>query len=234
MAWTAVTPLLADNFTIYAMDRRGRGSSGDGADYHLEREIEDIVAVVEGIGTGVHLYGHSFGGTLAAEAATRVSGLSSLMLYEGGPRPPGSMSIPDDLILRLESSIAKGHRQEVVETFALNVAGLTPDELEVLKQSPVWRARLAAAHTIPRELRATNEYAADLDKFHSVTVPTLLLLGGASPPRRRASMEVMAGIIPTARIVELEGQGHTANQTAPHLLAAAINAFVGALQNRKK
>lgn len=234
MAWTAVTPLLASQFTIYAMDRRGRGASGDSSDYRLDCEIEDVAAVVEGIGTGVHLYGHSFGAICAAEAAVRVSGLASLILYEGGPRPRGTRFIPDDLILRLESSIAQGNREEALETFALTIAGLTPDELEVLKRSPAWPARLAAAHTIPREVRVANEYGTDLEKFQSFTVPTLLLLGGASLPRRRLSMEFLAGLIPKARIVELEGQGHTANQTAPDLLAGAIVTFVGSLQNEKQ
>lgn len=232
-AWSAVTPLLASNFTTYAMDRRGRGASGDSADYELEREIEDVVAVVEGIGSGVHLYGHSFSGACVAEAATRVRGLASLILYEGGPRPPGIRFIPDDLILRLESSIAKRRPEEAVETFALTVGGLSSSELEVFKQSPAWPARLAAAHTIPRELRAINEYGTDMQKFQTLHVPTLLLLGSASLPRRRASTEFLAGVIPKARIVELEGQGHAATTTAPQLIATAIIAFVGSLQNDK-
>jgi pimeloyl-ACP methyl ester carboxylesterase len=228
LAWTGVTPLLAGRFTVYAMDRRGRGASGDGNDYQFQREVEDVLAVVDGIGLGVHLYGHSFGGACAAEAATRVSGLGSLMLYEGGPKPPGKF-IPDDLILGLESSIARGQREEALETFALTVAGLSPAELEVLKRSPAWLARLAAVHTIPRELRAINDYGTDLQRFRSFSVPTLLLLGGASLPRRRLRMEALAGLIPNARLIELVGQGHAANQTAPHLLAEAIDTFVGGL-----
>ncbi len=214
------------------MDRRGRGANGDSADYQLDREIEDVVAVVEGIGTAVHLYGHSFGGACAAEAATRVSVLASLILYEGGPRPPGRF-IPDDLILGLDSSIGEGHKEEALETFALSVAGVSPADLEVLKRSPAWPAQLAAAHTIPREVRAFNEYGTDMQKFQSFTVPTLLLFAGASLPRRRLRMECLAGLIPNSKAIELKGQGHAASQTAPNLLADAINAFVGGLQNGK-
>ncbi len=212
------------------MDRRGRGASGDSADYALEREIDDVVAVVESIGVGVHLYGHSFGGACAAEAATRLSGLASLILYEGGPRPPGGRFIAEDLVLGLERSIAGGHREKALETFALSVAGLTPDELEVLKRSPAWKARLQAVHTIPRELRAINDYGTNMQTFQSFTMPTLLLFGGVSLPRCRQWMETLAGLLPNAQAVELHGQGHAANQTAPHLLAAAIDAFVSGLQ----
>jgi len=229
-AWGRVTPLLATHFTIYAMDRRGRGASDDSADYALEREIDDVVAVVEGLGVGVHLYGHSFGGACAAEAATRVTGLASLILYEGGPRPPGSRFMADDLILELEVSIAEGRREKALETFAVSVAGLSPDELEALKRSPGWQARLEAVHTIPRELRALNDYGTDMQRFQSLTVPTLLLFGGATLPRRRAWMETLASLIPNSQAVRLDGQGHAANQTAPHLLAAAIDAFVSSLQ----
>lgn len=229
-SWSGVAPLLASHFTIYAMDRRGRGASGDSADYALEREIEDVVAVVASIGVGVHLYGHSFGAACAAEAATRLSGLASLILYEGGPRPPGGRFIPEDLILGLEVSMAEGHPEKALETFALSVAGLSPGELEVLRRSPAWPARVAAVHTIPRELRAINDYGTSMQKFQSFMVPTLLLFGSASLPRRRVWMETLVGLIPNAQAVELHGQGHAANQTAPYLLAAAIDAFVSGLQ----
>jgi pimeloyl-ACP methyl ester carboxylesterase len=229
-SWSGVTALLSTHFTISAMDRRGRGASGDSVDYALEREIEDVVAVVQSLGVGVHLAGHSFGGACAAEAATRLGGLASLILYEGGPRPPGSRFIPDDLVLGLERSIAEGHREKALETFALSVAGLSPAELEALKRGPTWQTRVAAVHTIPRELRALNDYGTTMEKFQSLTVPTLLLFGGASMPRRRQWMETLAGLIPNAQAVELQGQGHVANQTAPHLLAAAIDSFISGLQ----
>lgn len=233
-SWTGVSPLLADHLTVYALDRRGRGASGDRSSYAFEREIEDVRAVAEGIGKSVHLYGHSFGAACAAEAAIWLKGLGSLILYEGGPRPSGLPFIPEDLIVELESLSAAGQMEEALVRFALTVAGLSRDELEVLKQSPAWPSRIAAAHTIPRELRAINEYGTDMEKFRTLDVPTLLLIGSEALTRRRQMFEMLANLLPNARLVELTGQGHAANQTAPHLLAEAIKTFVGGLQDDHK
>ena len=159
-AWDLVTPRLARQFTVYAMDRRGRGASGDAPDYSLEREIADIAAVVEEIGQPVHLYGHSFGGTCAIEAALRTPHLASLILYEGGPKPPGLRFIPDELISHLETLIAQNQREEALSLFMLQGAGVNAQELDVLRRTPAWAARVAAVHTIPRELRAFKAHSA--------------------------------------------------------------------------
>lgn len=225
-AWDFVAPQLARHFTVYVMDRRGRGVSGDAPEYSLEREFEDVVAVVEGIGQPVHLYGHSFGGTCAIEAAMRTPHVASLMLYEGGPKPPGLRFIPDELISHLDTLIAQGQREEALSLFMRTAAGLTPSELEALRRSPAWAARVAAAHTIPRELRALNDYGTDLSRFSALTAPTLLLLGGQTEARRREMFVRLSGIIPRGQIHELPGQGHAANTTAPELFAGILTEFL--------
>lgn len=230
-AWVRVTPLLARHFTVYAMDRRGRGASGDAPDYGLEREFADVAAVVEGIGQPVHLYGHSFGGACATEAATRVGmgNLASLILYEGMPKPLGLRGTPDELIGRLETLIGAGQREEALSLFMLTAVGLTPPELEVYRQSPAWPARVAAVHTIPRELRAFNDYGTDLERFRTLSAPTLLLIGERTRASRRELFESftrLSTILPRSQIRELPGQGHTAHETAPELLAEALTAFV--------
>lgn len=232
-AWDRVTPLLSGRFTVYAMDRRGRGASGDAPDYSLEREFADVAAVVEGIGQPVHLYGHSFGGACAIEAATRVHNLASLILYEGGPKPPGLRFIPDDLIVRLETLIGEGRREEALSLFMLAVAGLTPAELDVLRQSAAWPARLAAIHTVPRELHAINEYGTDLERFRALTVPTLLLVGEQTEARWRELLAALTAVMPQTQIDRLPGQGHAANQTAPELLANALTEFLLAVESQR-
>lgn len=225
-SWDRVAPLLARHFTVYAMDRRGRGASGDKSEYCLNREIDDVATVVEQIGQPVHLYGHSFGGTCAIEAALKVRNMASLILYEGGAKPPGLRFIPDELIVRLETLIGEGQSEEALSLFMLRGAGLTPAELDVLRRSPAWPARLAAVHTIPRELRALNDYGADLGRFRALSVPALLLVGTETEARRRDLFLSLGSVLPRSQIHELSGQGHAANQTAPELLAGTILEFL--------
>jgi pimeloyl-ACP methyl ester carboxylesterase len=227
-AWDAVVPLLADSFTVYAMDRRGRGASGDAADYSIEREFNDVAAAVDALPGPVHLYGHSFGGTCAAEAALRLRNLGSLILYEGGPKPSGFRFIPDDFIAQLELMIESGDREDAVATFMVKVAGVAPHELDGLRHSPAWPARLAAAHTIPRELRAINDYGAEMDSFAGINFPVLLLAGSETEARRRAMATALTRVLPNSRVTELPGQRHSAHQAAPAQFASVIRDFLGA------
>ncbi|HEX9037590.1 MAG TPA: alpha/beta hydrolase [Ktedonobacterales bacterium] len=228
-AWDSVTPLLARHFTVYVMDRRGRGGSGDTPEYSMEREITDVVAVVDGIGQPVHLYGHSSGAMFAVEAAMRTPHLASLVLYEGGPKPPGFIIVPDEFISQLEALIEQGKREEAMNLVMPRAAGVTPQELDLMRRTPAWAARVAAAHTIPRELRAINAYGADLNRFGTLSLPTLLLVGERTDARRREMFLALNGVIQGSRMRELAGQGHAAHQTAPELLAAAITEFLSAV-----
>jgi pimeloyl-ACP methyl ester carboxylesterase len=106
---------------------------------------------------------------------------------------------------------------------------VAPEELPVLRAHPAWPARVAAAHTIPRELRAINDFGADAAKFASVQTPALLVAGSETPARRREMFEGLARVLPNARIAVLPGQRHAAHQTAPELLAAALRDFINSL-----
>lgn len=226
-AWDKMVPLLADAFTVYAMDRRGRGASGDGATYSIESEFDDVAAAVDALPGPVHLYGHSFGGTCAVEAAVRTRNLDRLVIYEGGPKPPGLRLTSDNFIERLERLIAVGRQEEALSEFMLTAAGVTPEELPVLRQSTAWPGRLAAAHTIPRELRAINDYrGADMAKIGTIEAATLLILGGETEARRREMFEGTVRLLLNARVAVLPDQRHAAHQTAPQLLAATLREFL--------
>ena len=226
-AWDRVVPLLVDSFTIYAMDRRGRGASGDAPEYALEREFEDVVAAVETLPRPVYVYGHSFGGGCVVEAATRTQRIDRLVLYEGGPKPAGLRLFPDEFILRLEQLIEAEQREEALDVFMLNAAGVIPEELNVLRNHSSWLARVAAVHTIPRELRAfQGEYSADPERVRTIGVPVLLVLGERTEPQRREMFARMAELFRFARIAVLPGQRHAAHQTAPDLLAQSIRDFL--------
>lgn len=109
--WAPVLPVLAPHARVYAIDRRGRGASGDARSYALEREVEDVVALVEAIGEPVDLLGHSYGGICALEAALHMPNLRSLILYEAPLPLPGVTIYPEGLIERLEALLAAGDRE---------------------------------------------------------------------------------------------------------------------------
>ena len=120
--WDALRPHLEPHATVYAMVRRGRGASGDGPDYALEREFEDVAAVVDAVahrsGAPVTVYGHSYGGLCAFGAARLTSGIDRLVLYEGWPPvDPAAWTAPPGFLERLEELLAAGDREAMLETF---------------------------------------------------------------------------------------------------------------------
>jgi pimeloyl-ACP methyl ester carboxylesterase len=217
-----VVPLLVDRFTLYAIDRRGRGESGDQEDYAIEREFEDVAAIVDSIGEPASLFGHSYGATVALGAAPLARNLHRLVLYEPAP---GFSSVPSEILGRIDELVAQDEREEAV-VYAFRAFGFTPDEVEEMQASPTWPARVAAAHTLPRETRAEEEYRVDPKRFRDLAAPTLLLLGEESPDWAREGTERVRAVLPNARVAILRGQGHAAIMTAPELVADEVARFL--------
>lgn len=220
-------PLLEPRFTVVAVDRRGRGDSEDGGTYRLESEFDDVAAVVRAMedegGAPVNLFGHSYGGLVAANAAPLLDGLRTLILYEppmGGVLAPGQVGRWRDLV-------DEGRREQMVEEFLQDIGGYTPAEVEALKQTPLWEGRLAVAPTVPRELEAEQDHRLDRAALGRLTMPTLLLVGSASPDWALRSTDAYAGAIEGVSVRRLEGQGHGALAAAPEMVAAEIDAFLG-------
>jgi len=223
--WAPVLPALEERFTILAIDRRGRGRSGDADDYALEREYEDVAAVVEWAGGGVNLLGHSHGGVCALEAALLTDGVRKLILYEP---PMGFLATPANVVRRLEELLEAGEREEVLILFLHEVAGLPSDQIELMRSLPAWEARLAAADTIPREERANREYTFDSGRFRQLRVPTLFLLGGDSPEFFHAAGEAVHAALPDCRVVVMQGQRHAAMDTGTELFTTEVLTFLAA------
>jgi len=221
--WDAVTPALAAHFTVYACDRRGRGASRDsGGDYTLLRESEDLVAVVTGIGGPVDVVAHSYGAMVALEAA-RLVPLRRLVLYE----PPIGAPLPPKLIDRLDALLDAGDRDGVVSTFLRDAARTPDDVLARLRTLPAWAGRVAAAHTLVRELRSQLSYElGDADYFARVRAPVLLLVGDDSPPFMRQASQRVAAVLANARLVGMPGQKHLAMETAPGQFVEELLAFL--------
>jgi pimeloyl-ACP methyl ester carboxylesterase len=222
--WIHVAQRLASQFTVYLMDRRGRGRSGDAASYSLEREAEDIRAVVRHAGEHVTLLGHSYGALCSIEAALKLPELHRLILYEP-PLALGSLILPHAVREELERLVSSGDREEALLYFFSEVVGVPEAELDSLKAHPVWPARIAAAHTIVRESDEEERSGLDLSRFHALSVPTLLLLGGASPPSFAEATARFNEAIPNSRVHELAGQRHIAMDTAPDQFVDAIVSF---------
>lgn len=220
--WRYVLPELERHFTVYAMDRRGRGASGDSADYKLQLEVEDVAALVDAIDEPVNLLGHSFGGMLALEAALLTSNLRRLILYEG-VFLRGEDHAPPGLTHRLETLLEAGDMEGVLITVLREAAGMPPAEIEVLRSDPdAWAVRLRNAPTIPREVRAGERYTLVAERFRKMRTPTFLLVGEDSPPRELQNADAAAEILPEARVVILPGQQHLAMYTAPDLFVNEV------------
>jgi pimeloyl-ACP methyl ester carboxylesterase len=233
--WRPLLPYLEPHTCVHALDRRGRGASGDAPDYELAREFEDVAAVVDAVaeasGSAVDLYGHSFGGLCAYGAATRTANVRRLVLYEGWPpRDPAARELPAGVGERLDALLAEGDHDAVVETMFREVARMPAAELAALRAQPAWPARVAAAPTITRELRAIPGVAFDPALAARITAPTLLLTGSDSRDPFAADTGTVAAALPDARVVVLEGQQHVADILDPEGFAGHL---VGFLRRRR-
>ncbi|MGY1679317.1 alpha/beta fold hydrolase [Geodermatophilus sp. SYSU D01176] len=224
--WETVLPLFEPHRTVHAMDRRGRGGSGDAADHRIEDEGADVAAVVDAIadatGGPVDVLGHSYGGTCVLEALVLTDRVRRAVLYEAD----AGGSIDPRLVDELADLLAEGRREEVVSELLTVAAGVTADQLARMKTLPSWPNRVAAAHTVVREGRALEAYRLRPERFSSLRVPVLLLAGSESPPSEARSTALLAAALPRARLVTMAGQGHVAMLTAPELFAAEVLGFL--------
>lgn len=222
-----ILPTLGEHFTVYAVDRRGHGDSVDAEHYAIEREFEDVAAVVDAVGSEVNLLGHSFGGHCVLGASLLTSNIRRLVVYEtDAPEGMYSEAMSAGLIDRFQTLVDAGDRVGAVTTFLREAFQMTPEEIEGAKRWPTFPAMVAAAHTFPREIRAVEAYQFETVRFKQMNVPTLLLLGEDSPHFAKAAMEKWHAILSDSRIVVLPGQGHMAHYTAPDLFIREVAAFV--------
>jgi pimeloyl-ACP methyl ester carboxylesterase len=223
--WARVLPELEPHFTVYAMDRRGRGGSGDAADYAIEREFEDVAAVVDAIGEPVFLLGHSYGALCSLEASILTDKVRRLILYEP-PIPIEGPLYPPGVPERIQGLVDAGDPEAALVVFFREVVRMPDREFEVYRTLPVWKVRITLAPTIARELTIERGYRFQPERFAQFSIPTLLLLGGDSPPIFRQVIDVVSPALPASRIAVMPGQQHVAMDTAPELFLKEVIAFL--------
>jgi pimeloyl-ACP methyl ester carboxylesterase len=225
--WEPILPALGSHFSLYALDRRGRGESRDaGHPYALEREFEDVAALAETAEPPVYVLGHSLGAICALEAALLTPHIHKLVLYEPPLPIPGIPIYPVGVLDQIEALLAAQDREAILTTFLREVVRMPPHELAIFKASAAWPVRLAVAHILPRELRAHEQYQFEPDRFKGLTLPTLLMLGGDSPFFFKAAIETLSATLPHCRVAVLPGQQHIAMDTAPELFIREVLAFL--------
>jgi pimeloyl-ACP methyl ester carboxylesterase/GNAT superfamily N-acetyltransferase len=226
-----VGPLLAKHFTVHAIDRRGRGASGDTQPYAIEREFEDITTVASVLaaetGARVDVVGHSYGGRCALGAASLTEDIRRVVSYEGAPTPPDAQYGDADVLDEMRALDAAGDPAGVLSTFLARVVGLDAEGLERYRADPVWPLRVAAAHTIVRELESESTSAdAGLEALARVDQPVLQLLGGESRPEFGAATRALDSRLAHGRVVVIPGARHAAHHTHPDQFVAALRTFL--------
>ncbi|HEX8024563.1 MAG TPA: alpha/beta fold hydrolase, partial [Candidatus Limnocylindrales bacterium] len=225
----AVAPVLGLRRRLLAVDRRGRGASADAAAYSIEHEFDDLAAVADAYGGGVgtvDVLGHSYGGRCALGASLRTRTLRRVVAYESAPLPAGTSYRPEGLLDRARADLARGDRDAALSAFLAGIVGMSEADLASYRAEAVWPARVAAAHTILRELEAEVTPAAGLETLARVAVPVLLIVGGASRSPFRIGTDAFAARLRDASVVTIEGAAHAAHHTHVPEFAAAVEGFL--------
>ncbi len=208
-----VAALLAPHFTVINFDRRGRGDSGDTHPYAVEREVEDIAALIAAVGGSACVFGKSSGAALALEAANRGLPITKLALYD----PPFIVDttrkpIPTGYVSHLGELASSGRRGEAVEYFLANAVEVPNEALAQMRQAPMWPAMEAMAHTLAYDGAIMEGNMAGKPfppgQWAAVTIPTLVMDGGDSPVWMHNAAQAVADVLPNARRITLEGQTH--------------------------
>ncbi|HUA06542.1 MAG TPA: alpha/beta hydrolase [Solirubrobacteraceae bacterium] len=197
--------LLAPRYTVYEYDRRARGDSSNGLRLSIEREVQDLAAVVTAAGEAPFVYGHSSGALLALEAAARGVQMRRLAVYE--PPYTGAHDPGPEFGRHLDELVATGRRDEAAEQW-LAVTGTPPPIIESIKRGPGWVQRQALAHTLSQDLRLANSGRVPLERLDAIEIPVLALAGADSPPWASLTTAVLAGSLPHASERIVDGQQH--------------------------
>jgi pimeloyl-ACP methyl ester carboxylesterase len=213
-SWVQLAELLAPRFRVLSYDRRGRGDSGDAPQYAVEREIEDLDALVQAAGGSAHVFGMSSGGVLALRAAAAGGAIRRAVVYQ----PPFSVDTsghlpPSDFGPRLSELARSGRRGATASYFMREGMGAPRVFVGLLRVArPIWRNLEAVAHTLPYDYAVMDGTVQGKplprEPWASIATPTLVVDGGKSPASLRRAADALAAGLPNAERRTLEGQSH--------------------------
>jgi len=221
--------VLADTYTVYIYDRRGRGESGNTLPWAPEREIEDLAALLAAAGGTASLFGCSSGAVLAADAANRLPGFTKVALYE----PPFIVDDthaprPGDFVPQTEALIERDDRAGALKKFMRHV-GMPAVLLAIMPLTPPWRKLKVVASTLPYDLRILGDTGRGVPlepaRWAGVSVPAIVLDGGKSPQYMRNGAKALADALPKAEYRTLPGQTHMFKAS---VLGPAVKQFLSA------
>ena len=223
---------LSSGFTVLNYDRRGRGRSSTKQPYAVEREVEDVAALVQAAGGNVYLFGSSSGAVLALDAAQQLGArVTRLFLYE----PPlivdsSRAPVPAGLTAEIQTALAANDRDQAVALFFGKGMGIPGPGVTFMRwMLPAWSDMLRLAHTIPYDLQilAGTQTGQPLpsDRWAQVSAPALVAAGSKGEPFFHTGAQALAAKLPAARYSALEGLDHSAVLMAPEPLAAAVREF---------
>ena len=218
----SLAALLVPDFTVINYDRRGRGDSGDARQYAVEREVEDLDALIAEAGGSASVFGVSSGAALALEAAASELVIDRLALWEPPFDEDESRRPPADLAERYKKMISEGRRGDIVEYFMANVVGLPPEFVVRARSGPYWQVQEAMAHTFIYDTLVLGDHSLPVDRAAAVSAPTLALAGGESFPFMRETARRLADVMPDARTCILEDQTHA---VVPEAIAPVLKEF---------
>lgn len=218
---------------MFTYDRRGRGDSGDNSRYEVEREVEDLEALIHEAGGSACVFGHSSGAVLALNAAERGLSIPKLALYEPPFIVDRSRPSMENDWPQIEARVAQGRRGDAVRAF-LKCVGAPAFAVAVMRWLPVWTKVTAVAHTLPYDGAMVREFQRGMPlpvgAWGNVTVPALVIAGGKSPGWMQNGARALASVLSNAEHRVLEGQTH---QVSAKALAPVLNEFFGSVVFRR-
>ena len=215
-----VSAALADRYTVYSYDRRGRGESGDTQPYSAEREVEDLAAVIEAAGGDAYVAGQSSGAGLALEAAAAGVPMRKVASYEA---PYVASATREDHVAILRDYLAKGENGKAVGHFMVKMVGAPAFVPLMMRAMPkVWAPMKVTASTLPYDALVMDGFRVPTARFAAITVPTLVMGGGKAKADMAKAVQEVADAVPGSTRATLPGQTH---QVSPTVLAAGLASF---------